>query len=41
MGDISWQEFNQLDNFNRWLKFLEISLTTYIEKKQYIEFLAP
>ena len=34
----SWQGSNQLENFNRRLKFLEISLTTYIENKQYIEF---
>jgi len=40
VGDISWQEFNQSDNFDHRSKFLEISLTTYIENKQYIEFLA-
>jgi hypothetical protein len=33
VGDISWQESDQLDNFDRRLKFLEISLTKYIEKK--------
>jgi len=38
IGEISWQKFNQLDNFNRQSKFLKISLTTYIENKQYIEF---
>ena len=31
-------ESNQLDNFNRQLKFLKISLATYIKNKQYIEF---
>ena len=41
VGDISWQEFDQLDNFDRQLKFLEISSTTYIENKQYTEFSAP
>ena len=40
VGDISWQEFDQLDNFDRRLKFLKISSTTYIENKQYTEFLA-
>jgi len=40
VGDISWQEFDQSDNFNRRSKFLEISSTTYIENKQYTEFLA-
>ena len=28
MGDISWQEFDQLDNFDRQSKFLKISSTT-------------
>jgi len=37
VGDISWQESDQLDNFDRRSKFLEISLTTYIENKQYTE----
>ena len=37
-GETSWQESDQSDNFDRRLKFLEISLTTYIENKQYIEF---
>jgi hypothetical protein len=39
VGESSLQESNQLDNFNRRSKFLKISLTTYIEDKQYIEFL--
>ena len=38
VGDISWQESDQLDNFDRRSKFLKISSTTYIEYKQYIEF---
>ena len=31
LGRTSWQESNQLENFDRRLKFLEISSTTYIE----------
>jgi len=31
LGRTSWQESDQLENFDRWLKFLEISSTTYIE----------
>ena len=38
VGEISWQESDQSDNFDRWSKFLEISSTTYIENKQYTEF---
>ena len=37
-GESSWQESDQSDNFDRRSKFLEISSTTYIENKQYIEF---
>jgi len=36
--EISWQESDQSDNFDRRLKFLKISSTTYIENKQYTEF---
>ena len=32
-GESSWQESDQLDNFDRRSKFLEISSTTYIEDK--------
>jgi hypothetical protein len=38
LGRTSWQESDQLENFDRRSKFLEISLTTYIENKQYTEF---
>ena len=38
VGEISWQESNQLDNFNCRSKFLKISSTTYIENKQCTEF---
>jgi len=31
LGRTSWQESDQLENFDRRLKFLEISSTTYIE----------
>ena len=34
VGESSWQESHQSDNFDRRSKFLEISLTTYIENKQ-------
>ena len=38
VGESSWQESDQSDNFDRRSKFLEISSTTYIENKQYTEF---
>jgi len=36
--ETSWQESNQLDNFDQRSKFFEISSTTYIENKQYTKF---
>ena len=38
VGESSWQESDQSDNFDRRSKFLKISSTTYIEDKQYTEF---
>jgi len=38
LGRTSWQESDQLENFDHRSKFLEISLTTYIENKQCTEF---